>query len=68
MDYIKRMEVELEELNEKVVSGKGFLASEVSKELLDVNQRDLLATQLFYMEKYEFILKMRIANEKRREK
>lgn len=61
MEHIKRMEIELTELKDKIDKGQSFLNKEKEKPLFtDERQRELLESQLWYMNMYYNYLKERI--------
>ncbi|MGL4365254.1 MAG: Gp49 family protein [Cetobacterium sp.] len=61
MEYIKRMEIELTELKDKIDKGQSFLNKEKQKPVFtDERQRELLESQLWYMNMYYNSLKERI--------
>lgn len=61
MEHIKRMEIELTELKDKIDKGQSFLNKEKEKPLFtDERQRELLESQLWYMNMYYNSLKERI--------
>ncbi|MGL5229196.1 MAG: crAss001_48 related protein, partial [Cetobacterium sp.] len=61
MEHIKRMEIELTELKDKIDKGQSFLNKEKEKPVFtDERQRELLESQLWYMNMYYNSLKERI--------
>ncbi|MGL6024784.1 MAG: crAss001_48 related protein [Cetobacterium sp.] len=61
MTHIERMELELNELNEKIEKGSSFLKNENSKpKFLNSAQIMLLDKQLYHMVQYSETLKDRI--------
>lgn len=71
-EYIVRMKIELEELQEKITKGKNFLNyiknKSESEKILDDNQRVNLAVQLMYMDNYAECLEERIKYDTKLEK
>lgn len=69
MAHIKRMELELKELNEKIEKGIEFLDKEIEKpNFTDETQRIRLACQIEYMSNYASVLKERIEYDKAKNK
>lgn len=68
MEHIKRMENELEELEEKIKNAKEFLEKEfIEPKFTDEAQRQSLAIQVCYMIDYSEILRGRIRYDKNKE-
>lgn len=63
-DYVKRMEVELEELEEKMSKLASFVYSGKKFRDLGEEKQDLLRTQLSIMDEYARVLLRRIELEK----
>lgn len=66
--HIERMNKELEDLNEKLEKGYSFLNSENVNNIIDSQQKLLLAQQLIVMEEYSDILSQRIKYDLEKEK
>lgn len=65
MKHIERMEIELDELKDKIDKGQAFLTKEKQEPMFtDERQRDLLESQLWYMTMYMNTLKQRIEYDK----
>lgn len=65
--HIERMNKELEDLKEKIDKGYAFLNSENVNDILDGQQKLLLAQQLIAMEEYHSILSSRIEYDTKKE-
>ena len=66
--HIERMNKELEDLKEKLEKGYSFLNSENVNNIIDSQQKLLLAQQLIVMEEYSDILSQRIKYDLEKEK
>lgn len=66
--HIERMNKELEGLKEKLEKGYSFLNSENVNNIIDSQQKLLLAQQLIVMEEYSDILSQRIKYDLEKEK